>query len=63
MNAFDEYQQKAARTRAGQADYVMAALGLTGEAGEFADLVKKWYAQGHPLDRARMIEELGDLLW
>lgn len=39
------------------------ALGLTGEAGEVADLVKKFERHAKPFDRARIIDELGDVLW
>ena len=37
------------------------ALGLCGEAGEVAEQVKKHYFHGHPLNKAHMIEELGDV--
>ena len=40
-----------------------AALGLTGEAGEVADLVKKAYYQGHDLDLEAIMKELGDVAW
>jgi NTP pyrophosphatase (non-canonical NTP hydrolase) len=40
-----------------------AALGLAGESGECCDIVKKWLHQGHPLDRDKLILELGDVLW
>ena len=40
-----------------------AALGLTGEAGEVADIVKKSYYQGHELDFDVIVEELGDVAW
>lgn len=43
-----------------------AALGLCGESGEFADLIKKGFYQGHGLDetqREKLIKELGDILW
>ncbi len=59
----DGYQREAARTRAGNPDIFVGALGLAGEVGEFADHVKKWYAQGHPLDHDKLINELGDILW
>lgn len=42
---------------------LIAALGLAGEAGEFADEVKKRAGHGHDLDRAKLIKELGDALW
>lgn len=38
-------------------------LGLTGEAGECADLVKKHLYQGHDLEVAHIIKELGDCCW
>lgn len=37
------------------------ALGATGEAGELADCIKREIIYGKPLDRANLIEELGDL--
>lgn len=43
-----------------------AAAGLTGEAGELQDLVKKVVYHGHPLTpeiRAKIAKELGDQLW
>jgi NTP pyrophosphatase (non-canonical NTP hydrolase) len=38
-------------------------MGLCGEAGEVIDIVKKWHAQGHELDRDKLIKELGDVAW
>lgn len=63
----DEYQQLAARTAgAGGHDerrLMVAALGLAGEAGEFANLVKKRVAHGHDISPAELADELGDVLW
>jgi NTP pyrophosphatase (non-canonical NTP hydrolase) len=40
------------------------ALGLAGEAGEVADLIKKEQYEGQPpLDKEKMLLELGDALW
>lgn len=39
------------------------ALGLAGEAGEVADLVKKSQYVGRVLDMEHLVEELGDTLW
>lgn len=42
---------------------IHAALGVTGESGEFADAVKRVAIYDGVPDRANMVEELGDLLW
>ena len=42
---------------------VWNALGLAGEAGEVAELVKKGILHQHGLDRERLKKELGDVLW
>ena len=41
----------------------MVGLGLSGEAGECSELVKKHLFHGHPLDREKVVKELGDVLW
>ena len=38
-------------------------LGLTGEAGEVADILKKYLHHGHDLDVNELILELGDVLY
>ena len=42
---------------------INGVMGLCGEAGEAIDIVKKWLAQGHALDRAHLASELGDVAW
>ena len=42
---------------------INGVMGLCGEAGEAIDIVKKWLAQGHDLDRAKLAKELGDIAW
>jgi NTP pyrophosphatase (non-canonical NTP hydrolase) len=63
----NEYQRLALRTEAPgreRADRLLnAALGLCGEAGEFADALKKSHFHAHPLDEAALCKELGDVLW
>jgi len=39
------------------------ALGLTGEAGEVADVIKKTFFHGHPLDEQKLVKEMGDVMW
>ena len=70
MMTANEYQQLALRTepqfvkRSGLMGRItQGALGLTGEAGEVADLVKKHAFQGHELDCSHMAKELGDVAW
>lgn len=42
---------------------INSVMGLCGESGEAIDIVKKWLAQGHDLDRAHLARELGDIAW
>jgi len=64
---FTRYQKLAQRTAGaggdGERRLMVAALGLAGEAGEFANLVKKRIAHGHPITAAELADELGDVLW
>lgn len=63
---FDEYQKETLRTgsRLNLDKWLAnAALGLTGEAGEAADLIKKHLFHGHDLNREKLKKELGDVLW
>ncbi len=42
-------------------DLLHHAIGVSGEAGELIDAVKKLTIYNKPLDRANVVEELGDL--
>lgn len=44
-------------------DLVHMAMGISGEAGEHLDAVKKTFAYGKELDTENIIEELGDILF
>jgi len=63
----NEYQKFAKRTSGaggeGERRLIIAALGLAGEAGEFANMVKKLTAHGHDISPETMADELGDVLW
>lgn len=63
----DDYQRLAARTigadRTREQQLANAALGLAGEAGEVADIMKKHLYHGWPIDRESLVKELGDCLW
>lgn len=61
-----EYQKAAMRTASDmvQKDLILnGVMGLNGEAGECIDLVKKHLFQGHDLDRGKLLDEIGDVLW
>ncbi|MBQ9792805.1 MAG: nucleoside triphosphate pyrophosphohydrolase family protein [Clostridia bacterium] len=64
---FNDYQVLASKTRKEfddikdmQAD---VGLGLAGEAGEVADIIKKHLAGAKLIDFEHLKEELGDVLW
>ena len=65
--SMDQYQELAKRTSGaggdGEKRLIIAALGLAGEAGEFANMVKKLTAHGHQIPVEKLAEELGDVLW
>ena len=64
--SFNEYQKQAYDliSEDGKKDMILnGVLGLTGEAGECADIVKKYKFQGHELDKEHLKDELGDVLW
>ena len=61
-----EYQQKAMRTASEKSKIDLlenGVMGLCGEAGECIDVVKKYLYQGHKLDKLKLKDELGDVLW
>jgi len=61
---FNEYQEEPKKTAIYPTEYrlVYPALGLTGEAGEVAEKVKKMVRDGK-LDTDGLKKELGDVLW
>ena len=63
----NEYQKLAMTTLNPDLDQkdvlINGVMGLCGESGEFIDIVKKWLAQGHELDREKLTKELGDVAW
>ena len=63
----NEYQKLAMTTLNPALDkkevLINSVMGLCGESGEAIDIVKKWLMQGHELDRAHLLKELGDIAW
>lgn len=63
----NEYQKLAMKTlnpELAEKDVLInGVMGLCGESGEAIDIVKKWLAQGHELDKEKLAKELGDICW
>ena len=63
----NEYQSLAMTTLNPNLDpkdvLINGVMGLCGESGEAIDIVKKWLAQGHELDKQKLAKELGDIAW
>ncbi len=63
----NEYQELAMTTLNPALDkkdvLINSVMGLCGESGEAIDIVKKWLAQGHQLDKEHLAKELGDIAW
>jgi NTP pyrophosphatase (non-canonical NTP hydrolase) len=70
---YQEFVEQMASPRSisdSESRYLLSAIGLAGEAGEFADLIKKaiFHKDGMDrahvaIDKAKLISELGDLTW
>jgi NTP pyrophosphatase (non-canonical NTP hydrolase) len=65
LNHFQQYSME--RSGYGQGifklDLAYVGLSLAGEGGEAADYVKKVLYHGHELDREKLADEVGDMLW
>ena len=65
----NEYQKAAMRTASGVCAatpenlLLNGVMGLNGEAGECIDIIKKYFFQGHNLDKDKLVKELGDVCW
>lgn len=67
---FIEYQQQAGKTAGAHgaldqndARLAIAGMGLSGEAGEVVDYLKKVVGHKHSLDKDTLVKELGDVMW
>ena len=60
----NEYQKEAMRTAKPECRVLSnVGLGLAGEAGEVADEIKKHLHHKHPLNKEKIVKELGDVCW
>lgn len=60
----NKYQELSSKT-ANNHEYALAnfGLGIAGESGEVADLIKKAVFHNHNIDKENICKELGDVLW
>lgn len=58
-----QYQEKTGPFNLNKDNLEHLYLGIAGEAGEVCELRKKSIRDNKPIDRKRLGEELGDLLW
>lgn len=63
MNEYQDLAQRTANTKDAAHKIQNGILGLCGETGECADILKKHMFQGHEFDVEKMREEVGDVLW
>lgn len=66
MNNFmrlDNYADEVRRTLTDKYNHTGVRLGLVGEIGELANLIKKQKYHGHDVPREKYVEELGDCFW
>lgn len=72
QNTLVDYQEAAMRTAktfapktfsTEEMDLLHAALGVSSDAGELVDAIKKHLIYGKELDKQNVVEEIGDVMW
>lgn len=67
MLQFDEYEEEMKRTASDlkltKDNLALGAMGISGEAGEVTDYIKKVLYHSHELSKEELAKELGDVLW
>ena len=63
FNNYQEFAYSLASDKCKEQPILNGVLGLAGESGECADIVKKHLFQGHELNKEKLLDELGDVLW
>jgi NTP pyrophosphatase (non-canonical NTP hydrolase) len=61
LNTYQELASRTANEHDGE--LVNYGLGIAGESGEVADIIKKHMVHGHDLNKQELLKELGDVLW
>ncbi|GAA0178512.1 nucleoside triphosphate pyrophosphohydrolase family protein [Clostridium sediminicola] len=64
---FEEYQEEMKRTAGDMSNLKeclsLGAMGISGEAGEVTDYIKKVVYHSHEMSKENLVKELGDVLW
>lgn len=63
LNEYQTAAQRTSNTYTSSCKIENGLLGLFGEGGECADILKKYLFQGHEFEREHMAKELGDVMW
>lgn len=64
LEKFEEHVKRFAQSELSKDQLIASfAMGLSGEAGEVTDLLKKHLFHGKLCDLAQLISELGDVIW
>ena len=64
LNEYQALAQRTAQITKEKYDKIVnGCMGLNGESGECIDILKKHVFQGHTLDKQKLSEELGDVMW
>ena len=63
FNLYQSLAQRTSNTKTKSDKIGNGLMGMNGESGEAIDILKKHLYQGHELDRDKIIEEAGDVLW
>lgn len=63
LNDYQKLAQRTSNTKTYMDKIECGLMGLNGEAGECIDILKKYKFQGHVLDKNKIVDELGDVLW
>lgn len=63
----NEFQRKSSRTLnyalSDNDQLLNCVMGISGESVELLEIMKKYFLQGHDFDKAKVIEELGDIFF
>ena len=63
LNEYQQAAQRTASTKTTDDKILNGIMGMCGEIGEVADILKKYLFQGHEFDREKMIKECGYVIW